>query len=71
MPSDMPEWASGSPVLGQLWVEIDQFLIRVEALGADKDKAKTKVMELMQDYPSMTWDNARAYVLYEIANGRF
>lgn len=70
-PEDMPEWAKSSPMLTQMWLDIDNFLLRVKTSGADPERARAKAIELLQDYPSMTWENARTYVLYEIALGNF
>lgn len=68
-----PAWAAQralmSPVMAQLYAEMEEFQMNVKVLGADWDLAKARAQELMTTLPYMTWPLARDQVLREIALG--
>lgn len=46
---DIPEWTQDNLVLINIWLDIEQFMLEIKALGKDPELAKAAVQELMQN----------------------
>lgn len=45
---NLPEWATGNPVMLDIYAKISDFMIQIECMGGNPEQAKAKVNELIQ-----------------------